>query len=301
MTFPLSYSEECAIQAQKLIENYGFVDINRFLLQPTVDNELQEELTRRTEMYAPVQDDSSTESMPQVASAVGLQNRPNQLLPRLHLTSSSLQLLSQNFKPIFIDFTSNAIQKRAKNPKNQGLIKAVKPKNGLKILDATAGFGRDAFILASMGADVLMLERSPILAALLRDGLERLHLYQNLNFSFRRGLLSLDLVFTDSINYFLNLEPENYPDVIYLDPMHPLRKKNALVKKDMQLLQEIIGFDVGVKDLLSIAISKCKQSVVVKWPQKEKPLFEPHHSIVGKTVRFDVYFKFGSCNSREKV
>lgn len=207
----------------------------------------------------------------------------DEILPRLHLTINQLQLISHDFKPIFVDFTDKSIQKRVQKTKNQGLVKAIKPQKGLKIIDATAGFGRDAFVLASLGAEVVMLERCPMLVALLSDGLLRLE-----NENLWDGKLSL--IATDSLDYISSLNFIDFPDVIYLDPMHPTRKKTALVKKEMQVLQEIIGFDVNIKNLLSVAITKCKQFVVVKWPQKEAPIFKPHHSIMGKTVRFDVYY-----------
>ncbi|HZJ10196.1 MAG TPA: class I SAM-dependent methyltransferase, partial [Trueperaceae bacterium] len=40
------------------------------------------------------------------------------------------------------------------------------------VVDATAGLGADAFHLAAKGAQVTMIERSPVLAELLRDALE---------------------------------------------------------------------------------------------------------------------------------
>lgn len=209
-------------------------------------------------------------------------------LPRLHLNSERLELLSHDFNPIFIDFTDLSVIKRAQQNKNQGLIKACKPYKGLKIVDATAGFGRDAFILAYSGAEVTMLERSPILVALLENGLSRLEKVSNLE-------INLKLIYTESLEYISNLQPKAYPDIIYLDPMHPTRKKKALVKKEMQVLQDILGFDADLRRLLDVSINKCKQSVVLKWPQRERPLLQPHHSISGKTVRFDVYKT--KCNS----
>lgn len=203
-------------------------------------------------------------------------------LPRLHLNDERLELLSKDFKPITVDFNNYSLLKRAQQGKNQGLVKACKPHNGLKIIDATAGFGQDAFILASFGAEVTMLERCPMLVALLRDGLLRLEQEDE-------EFVKLNLIQTDSLDYIANLKTEDFPDIIYLDPMHPTRKKRALVKKEMQVLQSILGFDVDVKKLLNVAIPRCRKSVIIKWPQKEPPLLEPHHSIIGKTVRFDVY------------
>ena len=41
------------------------------------------------------------------------------------------------------------------------------------IVDATAGLGRDAFLLASLGAKVTLIERSPMMYELLKEGMER--------------------------------------------------------------------------------------------------------------------------------
>ena len=77
--------------------------------------------------------------------------------------------------------------------------------------------------------------------------------------------------------------------MIYIDPMHPLRQKSALVKKDMQALQQLIGADEDAYELIQLAIARARQRVVVKWPQHLQPLLPPTLNICGKTVRFDVY------------
>ena len=161
-------------------------------------------------------------------------------------------------------------------------MRACKPIKGLHILDATAGWGRDAALLASFGAEVLMVERQPVLASLLADGLSRLS-----DDSAVKKRLSL--VGIDAKKYLQELTPADYPDVIYIDPMHPVRQKSALVKKDMQALQQFIGADDDAGELLSIAITRARQKVVVKWPQRLAPLLPPNQSFGGKTVRFDVY------------
>lgn len=71
--------------------------------------------------------------------------------------------------------------------------------------------------------------------------------------------------------------------------MHPERSKSALVKKEMQVLQQLIGVDYDAMELIKRSLSHVKSRVVVKWPQKVKPLLPPDASIDGKTVRFDIY------------
>lgn len=204
----------------------------------------------------------------------------NMQLPRLSVTADKLVLISDEFSPLFVDFNNDAIQKRREEGKKQGLIRACKPVAGMKIIDATAGWGRDAAILASFGAEVLMLERTPMMAALLADGLARLT---------PDNALNLVLVHADTKHYLAHLSEVEYPDVIYIDPMHPVRQKSALVKKDMQILQHLIGADEDVVELIAIAVRRVKQRVVVKWPQRVAALVQPNFSIEGKTVRFDIY------------
>ena len=204
------------------------------------------------------------------------------VFPRLSLTDDKLVLLLEHFSPLCVDFSSSIWQKRRDAGKKQGLVRACKPAEGVRILDATAGWGRDAAVLASFGAEVHMLERQPVMAALLADGLSRMS-HQP------APSLVLSLLAMDAKNYLQMLATVDYPDVIYIDPMHPARQKSALVKKDMQALQQLIGADNDACDLIQLAITRARQRVVVKWPQRLAPLLPPTLSISGKTVRFDVY------------
>lgn len=153
---------------------------------------------------------------------------------------------------------------------------------GLKLLDATAGWGRDAAVLASFGTEVTMLERHPVMAALLADAVTRSRAQEV-------SPLPLSLHVGNTLSYLEQLPPDRYPDVIYIDPMHPERSKAALVK-DMQALQQMIGADEDAAQLIHMAVKRVKQRVVVKWPQKTKALLPANASIEGKTVRFDIYF-----------
>ena len=193
-----------------------------------------------------------------------------------------LALFSPRFSPLWVDFNNETLARRRKSGKNQGLIRACKPARGVRILDVTAGWGRDAALLASFGAEVLMLERQPMMAALLADGLKRLG---------ETSPLKLSLIEISANQYLENLAEEDYPDIIYMDPMHPLRQKSALVKKDMQVLHDLIGADEGVAELIQLAITRVKHRVVVKWPQRLAALWPADLSVAGKTVRFDCYLK----------
>src|SRR5205085_421253 len=114
-------------------------------------------------------------------------------------------------------------QKRRDAGKQQGLVRACKPKCGMRIIDATAGWGRDAAVLASFGAEVIMLERHPVMAALLSDALA------SSKSEFPKKGLNLRLHTLDAFAYLQALSLTDCPDIIYMDPMHPTRVKSALV------------------------------------------------------------------------
>ena len=206
----------------------------------------------------------------------------NLLLPRLELSPLGLALCMPYCSPMRVDF-QDVVEKRCRpGVKKSGVLRACKLKPGMRVMDATAGWGRDAAVLASSGAEVLMLEREPVLAALLEDGLERLPHNQSmpLNLKLRGG---------DARTYLEALAPAEYPDVIYLDPMHPVREKSAKVKKDLYALQALLGADDDPLSLLEIARLRVRSRVVVKWPARLPALLKPDHAFEGKTVRFDVY------------
>ncbi|HVT63284.1 MAG TPA: class I SAM-dependent methyltransferase [Legionellaceae bacterium] len=202
------------------------------------------------------------------------------ILPRLQLTPKGLVLLIKGFSPLQVDF------RMAKYDKQHALIRACKPKKGMQILDVTAGWGRDATILASAGAHITLIERQPVMAALLENGLTRIN--TNAQEKSHSSPFSLSLVHQDALHYLATLSAIHYPDVIYIDPMHPKRQKSALVKKDMQALQQLFGPDQDAKALIELALQRSPK-VVVKWPQREKALITPQESIAGKTIRFDIY------------
>ncbi len=210
----------------------------------------------------------------------------------LVLTEERLELHAQclpRLAPIYVDFVAGKLAHRRLfgGGRRQLISRAVglhKEKN-LKILDLTAGLGRDAFVFASLGAEVMMLERSPIISALLADGLRRAQQcdwLQNLN---------LKLTPQDAQPYLASLKPGGFPDVIYLDPMYPEAKKSAQVKKEMRMLRAIVGADTDAPGLLGLALTKVRRRVVVKRAKMADYLAEivPSFSLKGASSRFDVY------------
>lgn len=189
-------------------------------------------------------------------------------------------------QPFQIDFLSGKLRYRADHAglKNELLARAIgkKPKDNPIIVDATAGLGRDSFILASLGFRVTMLERSNELYDLLRDALNRA------SEEIPEIIERLTLIHTDSISWLKTAEK---PQIIYIDPMFPERKKSALVKKDMALLQQLLPKEDNYEALLECALACATVRVVVKRPRlaPSNSKHPPSYVLSGKTSRFDVY------------
>lgn len=214
----------------------------------------------------------------------------------LQLGGDGLQLQAlkeKNIGALRVDFVEGALAHRRKfgGGKGQMIAKAVGIQTGIlpTVLDATAGLGRDAFVLATLGCQITLLERHPIVAALLKDGLQR-------------GLESMEVAFIiermkfvqgNAIQLMQHWQLST-PQVIYLDPMFPDRDKSALVKKEMRLFRPLVGDDQDATELLSTALELASHRVVVKRPRKA-PCIESSmavsYNLEGKSSRYDIYVK----------
>jgi len=193
-----------------------------------------------------------------------------------------------------VDFLDGTLQYRLRTSgKRQGLGKAVglDKASGISVLDATAGLGRDALVLAALGCTVTLLERSPLVHALLEDGFIRAR---------RDGDAGLQLLL-DRMTLLPGESRERFaaimrgevpqPDVIYLDPMFPPSSKSANVKKDIALLHTLLGSEEDFPALLAAALPCAKHRVVVKRPgnKRDASAPKPAFTVPGKAAHFEVY------------
>ncbi len=192
--------------------------------------------------------------------------------------------------PLRVDFSSPSVTYRRKfgGGRGQAIARAVGLKGGRnpRVLDATAGLGRDSFVLACLGCTVTMIERSTVIAALLADGLLRGKGRTNIAAVVDRMSLSA----ANAVDWINDRDDVGF-DVIYIDPMFPPRTKSALVKRDMQLMHELVGVDDDSELLLSAALQSTAARVVVKRPRRSDPIagLAPSFVLQGKSSRFDVY------------
>ncbi len=198
--------------------------------------------------------------------------------------------------PITVDFVEGAVAHRRKfgGGRGQEIAKAVGLKHGFspKVLDATAGLGRDAFVLATLGCAVVLMERNPVVAALLEDGLSRAKLNGDVaDIAARMSLIHHSSI--DQMQAKENLSEDI--DVVYLDPMYPHKEKSAQVKKEMRVFQYLVGADLDADLLLAPAVDIAKYRVVVKRPSYAEPIADkkPSTAIKMKKNRFDIYVNQG--------
>ncbi len=209
-------------------------------------------------------------------------------------------------KPFAVDLSKLDVTSAAGRSLKQPLAKAL----GIKrrsdpppvVIDATAGWGEDSWLMLAFGCTVLLVERHPAVATLLRDGLLRAGVTNpqmlgraHVVISDSRHLLrrlskrdETDAALPSAVAPFLQ------PDVVYLDPMYPghAQRKTA-ERKPLRLLRELVGADDDAAELLHWARQVAGKRVIVKRPTKAAPLAEapPTMSYAGKSLRFDVYVR----------
>ncbi|MCQ2519166.1 MAG: class I SAM-dependent methyltransferase [Lachnospiraceae bacterium] len=184
------------------------------------------------------------------------------------------------------DFVKMAKRLTHANLSHELLVKACKIKNAdapLTIIDATAGLGEDALLLAAAGHNIILYERDEIIAALLEDTIKRAMKDASLSSIVTR----MELHKEDSITALHKLTFS--PDIIYLDPMFPKREKTGLVKKKFQVIHVIEKPCEDEESLLSAALSAGPKRIVIKRPLKAEYLAnkKPSYSIEGKSIRYD--------------
>lgn len=193
--------------------------------------------------------------------------------------------------------------------KSELLLQATKITSDSQVVDATAGFGHDSLILASTGAQVMMLEQQPLMALLLLAEQQRMSLQPN----WQKIMSRLHIINTDALSYFAELKAESVTsnnkmiDVVYLDPMFPEDSyqdsktgKGAKVGKLMQALHQLARPPTldEEQQLLQSAQTIVSRNddrqgrVIVKRPQLAPLLanLQPNESWHNEAVRFDGYF-----------
>lgn len=193
---------------------------------------------------------------------------------------------------VYVDFVEGTMAHRRKfgGGRGEAVAKAVGIKGDYlpTVIDATAGLGRDAFVLAALGCKVRLVERHPVVHLLLQDGLKRAYADAEIGTMMQANMQLLDVTHIEQLNF-----SEDVADVVYLDPMYPHKQKSALVKKEMRIFQHLVGADLDADTLLAPALLLAQKRAVVKRPDYANFLAQkaPHFSRETKNHRFDIYLK----------
>lgn len=206
----------------------------------------------------------------------------------LELNSDGLSVAqgSQKEVPVRVDFARTAFADRGRG---EALVRAVEGRKNVprRIIDCTAGFGTDSFVLAQAGHQVSLVEQHPDVAALVGDGMARAQAHSQLESIVAR----MALICEDAVRYLSRNDVEA-PDVCYLDPLFPDTGKRALPKKGMQWLRALAA-EVDETQLLNVAIARATEKVVVKRPVRGRFIADrkPDYQIETRLLRFDVYVR----------
>ena len=189
---------------------------------------------------------------------------------------------------VYVDFIGGSLGHSRRVNRFGLLFRAVGLTPGrTTVIDATAGLCQDAFLLAYYGARVTAIERVPTLVALVEDGIARTQVEPDLH-----ELLAerLQVICADARSHLQTLCSDAAPDVVYLDPMFPVRKKSALVRKEMRLVRRLVGEDGDAGELLDVARAIARRRVVVKRLCHAPELApDPTYCYTSRVARYDVY------------
>lgn len=187
-----------------------------------------------------------------------------------------------------VSFDSATMRHRRRGGHNELLGRAVgvRASHKPRVWDATAGMGRDAFVLADLGCNVMLNERIPVLAWLLNEAVSAASVSAHRHV--REAAVRMAVSAGDSCRSAVPSDA-----VLYLDPMFPERKKVAAVKKEAVMLQRLVGGHHDAEQLWAWAWAQPVERIVVKRPLRAPVLGaqRPSHTLSGKSVRFDVFVR----------
>ena len=191
-------------------------------------------------------------------------------------------LFTQEGLSLSLDFS----QKKALLP-GQALVKAIGFKGSrLSVLDITAGWAKEAFLISQLGCFVTAIEASAFVFHFVQESLAKdpssfLHK--------KEDKPRLQFIQDDSFNYLNQLKKEDFPDVIYMDPMFGERKK-SLSKKELRILKQLVGETKNQKELFHLALKIAKKRLVVKRHHLDPPLHKNRLcTFKGRSVCYDVF------------
>ncbi len=154
------------------------------------------------------------------------------------------------------------------------------------IYDTTCGSGKDSLLMLFFGCKVFASERNNIIYSLLLDAQRRLFVYFNEE---NESKYSFEINYIDSTLGLSEIE-ENI-DIIYCDPMYPIRNTKSLPRKEIQIFKNNIGLDLDRHKLFDWALKQNVNKVIIKRPKKGVDYYgTPTATYTGKTTCYDMYY-----------
>ena len=173
----------------------------------------------------------------------------------LHKTSDGYEIRDSE-KNMKMSLSFDDYSKVLLDKKKHQLNNIFKAKN-LNILDCTGGFARDAAILASLGNEVTLIERNPLVMSLLVDAREKIK-----SDDVRSIFSKIKIRFGNCIDFIR--DTNKHFDYIYFDFMFNINK-SALPSKNEQFLRKIVKNDINENiDIVHETIQRVTSKIVIK-------------------------------------
>lgn len=188
-------------------------------------------------------------------------------------------------KKIKIDKIKKNIIKRIKNPEKELIAKTISHIKKYKIIDTTGGIGIDSIIFASLGNKITLIEKQPLIIKILKNLFKSL---QEIKFITK----NIKIKYGNSIKTIQHLK-NNSKNIIYLDPIFPIKKKNDITKAYASIIKNIGSNTKNYKKLFEISLKKAKKLIVKRKKNSESiNKKKPTYKISGSKIRFDIYQNF---------
>ena len=160
------------------------------------------------------------------------------------------------------------------------LYRSVKPKKGMKILDANLGMAHDALVLASCGANVTGLEKDKFIHLITSEGLKRVNENTEYPKFIREAALNIQTKCIDNETYIQN--SKNNFDVVCFSPMFI---KPKFKSDDMMPLREVALKSWPTKKTIKRSLEIAKKVVIKVEYEKHPQLPEPTRWSHGQGAR----------------
>lgn len=242
-----------------------------------------------------LEDEQQKQSFLEILKTIAFQTSEKILV---RIDHGQVTILDQAQNKIRLNFNEDLDYRRVLKSKSSELIsKAVgSGKLGNHILDLTAGLGVDGISLVRLGYSVTSLERNPLIYMGLQAAYDQWT--SDLKSNFRVVFADCSTIPNQLKSDLFVFPDQNLYNVGYYDPMFPQKKKSALPRQEMVLLQKLTQEDPdGIQIMTQLIQSGFFKRLVVKRPLNAETVLKPTSVLKGKLIRYDIYNQTSRSNS----